>query len=549
MKNILITAFAAGMLVGRGEAQQSTPSPEAKPVEPVAEAATPERPAQKVIDISISEAGNKSHESLSQSSQLADFINGKRIGVKFPDDVSEDGWFEFIDGRILKSSNGLNVTYTVDSLTVKFDGLPASLVFPEEKIKRGAIIEIRDNTGNNKPISMTVEKIGFAPLTSFTMINSIGRSLSESEQAFVGRWRGFDLRWSEEKFEIIYRKDRTFTYFAQYDDENGELINEKNHGIWKIHGQNLYTMSFPVMSELEEAKKASKTEVESSEEFWRKRGWEPVVLSYKFLNKNSESYLQQMQLTEVAGGVYGDEEAKYEGARIDSFNEKEYQQYNSAEALLKLDESSILSEFLQIIQISADAHYAKVRQASLNITQRDSRITCINNLKQIGIATRIYATDNQDRFPWQVPQSEGGTAELAKPRSDTNALLSSEGKPIFDANAWRHFQALSIELSNPKVLRCPRDEARTRANSFSSSKPRGAAGKDIIHFDKNSVSYWLRTDPEVDGWRPNEVMVVCPHHDGQYNVLFTDSSVQQAGWNRLAQYFKDITNPITIAPQ
>ena len=173
---------------------------------------------------------------------------------------------------------------------------------------------------------------------------------------------------------------------------------------------------------------------------------------------------------------------------------------------------------------------------------------CVNNLKQIGIATRIYATDNQDRYPWQVPQSEGGTAEIAQPRSDTDALLDSDGKPIFDANAWRHFQALSNELSNPKVLRCPNDESRTQANTFQSTPPKGA-GRNVIPFDKNSVSYWLRTDPEVDEARPNEVMIVCPHHDGQYNILLTDSSVQQASWNRLAQFFKDITNPITIAPQ
>ena len=180
---------------------------------------------------------------------------------------------------------------------------------------------------------------------------------------------------------------------------------------------------------------------------------------------------------------------------------------------------------------------------------RAQRIACVNNLKQIGIATRIYAIDNQDRFPWQVPQTEGGTAEIAQPQSDTDVLLDSDGEPIFDVNAWLHFQALSNALSNPKVLRCPRDDSRTQANSFSSNKPRGATGRNIIPFDQNSVSYWLRTDPEVDEARPNEVMVVCPHHDGQYNILLTDSSVQQASWNRLAQFFKVITNPITIAPQ
>jgi len=46
--------------------------------------------------------------------------------------------------------------------------------------------------------------------------------------------------------------------------------------------------------------------------------------------------------------------------------------------------------------------------------EKAQRIRCVNNLKQIGIATRIYATDNQDRFPWQVPQTEGGTAEILK---------------------------------------------------------------------------------------------------------------------------------------
>ena len=48
MKHLLITTIAAVLLVGCGEAQQSAPAPEAKPVEPVAEVATPEPTTSKL---------------------------------------------------------------------------------------------------------------------------------------------------------------------------------------------------------------------------------------------------------------------------------------------------------------------------------------------------------------------------------------------------------------------------------------------------------------------------------------------------------------------
>ncbi len=56
MKHLLLTTIAAVLLVGCGEAQQSAPAPESKPVEPVAEAAMPEPPTAKAPDISIHDA-------------------------------------------------------------------------------------------------------------------------------------------------------------------------------------------------------------------------------------------------------------------------------------------------------------------------------------------------------------------------------------------------------------------------------------------------------------------------------------------------------------
>ena len=55
MKHLLIT-IALIVLVGCGESQQSTPSPEVKPAEPFAEATKPEPPTSKAPDISIYEA-------------------------------------------------------------------------------------------------------------------------------------------------------------------------------------------------------------------------------------------------------------------------------------------------------------------------------------------------------------------------------------------------------------------------------------------------------------------------------------------------------------
>ena len=56
MKHLLLTTIAAVVLVGCGESQQSAPAPEAKPAEPVAEAAKPEPKTVKVPYITLERA-------------------------------------------------------------------------------------------------------------------------------------------------------------------------------------------------------------------------------------------------------------------------------------------------------------------------------------------------------------------------------------------------------------------------------------------------------------------------------------------------------------
>ena len=85
MKHLLITTIAAVLLVGCGESQQSAPSPESKPVEPVAKAAKPEPPTVEAPDISISEAAlNENIEAVKQHIAAGTDVNARDNGGSTP---------------------------------------------------------------------------------------------------------------------------------------------------------------------------------------------------------------------------------------------------------------------------------------------------------------------------------------------------------------------------------------------------------------------------------------------------------------------------------
>ena len=81
MKHLLLTTIAALLLVGCGEAQQSVSAPEAKPVEPVSEAATPEPTTAKAPDISIHDAAARGNvEAVREHLAAGADINSKETG-------------------------------------------------------------------------------------------------------------------------------------------------------------------------------------------------------------------------------------------------------------------------------------------------------------------------------------------------------------------------------------------------------------------------------------------------------------------------------------
>ncbi|MEY4918780.1 MAG: hypothetical protein RL616_2693 [Verrucomicrobiota bacterium] len=78
--------------------------------------------------------------------------------------------------------------------------------------------------------------------------------------------------------------------------------------------------------------------------------------------------------------------------------------------------------------------------------RRSSKIGCVNNLKQIGLAYKIWAGDNNDKYPMELSITNGGALEW-----------------LNTTDAWKTFQLMSNELSTPKILYCPSDSARRQA--------------------------------------------------------------------------------------
>ena len=86
-----------------------------------------------------------------------------------------------------------------------------------------------------------------------------------------------------------------------------------------------------------------------------------------------------------------------------------------------------------------------------------NRIACVNNLKNVGLALRIFATDNGGRFPWDVSTNEGGGLEYVGTTAATFPLGAGAPAGIANNPTWAIFAVLSNELSTPKIIACPSD--------------------------------------------------------------------------------------------
>jgi type II secretory pathway pseudopilin PulG len=94
------------------------------------------------------------------------------------------------------------------------------------------------------------------------------------------------------------------------------------------------------------------------------------------------------------------------------------------------------------------------------------RISCVNNLKEIGTAYRLWAGDNGDRTPAEQTVAKGGWGDFLA-NADQGAIC------------WTNYIIMQNELGqSPKLVLCPEDE-RQAAFNFTNG------------FDNTHVSYFV----------------------------------------------------------
>lgn len=150
-----------------------------------------------------------------------------------------------------------------------------------------------------------------------------------------------------------------------------------------------------------------------------------------------------------------------------------------------------LIELLVVIAIIAILA-AMLLPALARAKARAQRINCTNNLKQVGLAFKTWAIDNQDRYPMTVPAGEGG------PPLPANIGFGTA--PYAAAYLFEVFGVMSNELSTPKILTCPSDERSAHSNFLMAAgaaiPPASGTASDTTpaFFNNWKISYWLGKD-------------------------------------------------------
>ncbi len=116
---------------------------------------------------------------------------------------------------------------------------------------------------------------------------------------------------------------------------------------------------------------------------------------------------------------------------------------------LKQKKAFTLIELLVVIAIIAILA-AMLLPALAAAKRRAQRINCVNNLKQVTLACKIWANDNDGKYPSKVTAAQGGAQDYIYYSGGTAPTAANY-------NPGKIFAVMSNEVSAPKILYCPSD--------------------------------------------------------------------------------------------
>ena len=145
-----------------------------------------------------------------------------------------------------------------------------------------------------------------------------------------------------------------------------------------------------------------------------------------------------------------------------------------------------LSGFMLFVSIPFMA--ALTLPALARAKQKAQAINCINNMKQLGLAVRVYAVDHDGQYP--------------------------------PATTW--CDAIQSEVGSPKVFQCPSEPGRRCAYAFNAK----LAGKNEREFGPQTVLLF-ESDAGWNGTGGAEDIKPHKHSSSRVNVLLADGAVLQ----------------------
>jgi prepilin-type N-terminal cleavage/methylation domain-containing protein len=217
-----------------------------------------------------------------------------------------------------------------------------------------------------------------------------------------------------------------------------------------------------------------------------------------------------------------------------------------------------LIELLVVIAIIAILA-AMLLPALAAAKKKAQKISCVNQLKQVGLSFRLWEGDNNDKYPMSVTVANGGSQALV---AQGGAITPATG------GAMSTFQCMSNQLSTPKILLCPSDggASKVAATNFSNAS-----------FGTNNISYLvngdaLESDPQMALSADQNVCVstaptvklttqllssfiataaftTSDLHQGSGNVTLSDGSVQSVSSSGFRTLLQNSTNSVASNKQ